>query len=201
MKEMTIQEAQEALKSFGVDVNIVEHKSRRKLSDVPVGETFKVGDLEFIVLEHKNNTTAVLLKGLLEMMKFCKYSNDYTYSDVWRELNDYFYDRLTAVIDANSIVFHEVDLTSDDGRDDYGTTNCNVSLLTCDMYRKYVRILDKYRPNSHWWWLATAQSTESNGCTVNVCVVLPDGTIHSDACTSYNGVRPYCVFKSDILVI
>ena len=39
-----------------------------KLADVPVGETFKVGNHEMIVLEHSGDTTAVILKDLLQVL-------------------------------------------------------------------------------------------------------------------------------------
>ena len=48
-----------------------------KLSDIPVGDTFKVGEYEFIVLEHAKETTAVILKSLLYTNQKFGNSNNY----------------------------------------------------------------------------------------------------------------------------
>ena len=52
--ELTAEQVTEMAKSLGIEQN--------KLSDIPVGETFKIGEYEFIVLEHSKETTAVILK-------------------------------------------------------------------------------------------------------------------------------------------
>ena len=98
-----------------------------------------------------------------------------------------------------NIVNHTVDLTSDDGRTDYQSCDDNISLLTCDMYRKYVYILEKYNPQK-WWWLATAHSTESNGYQRAVRCVYVNGTLYNYFCYFNNGVRPFCILKSNIFV-
>ena len=50
------------------------------------------------------------------------------------------------VVGKDNIIQHKVDLTADDGRTDYGVCDDYISLLTCDMYRKCVYILEKYNP-------------------------------------------------------
>lgn len=196
MKELTLREIQNLL---GYEVKIVEDKPSRRLADVNVGETFKVGDLEFIVLEHTNNGTNAILKDFWETDKFDDKTSNYAKSRISQQLNTDFYNKLADVVGKENIIKHEVDLTTDDGRKDYGSVCDDVSLLTCDMYRKYVTILDKYNPK-RWWWLATSYSTVSKGYSCSVCCVCLDGTLCKGYCGDDWGIRPFCVLKSDIFV-
>lgn len=197
MKEMTLKEIQKLL---GYEVKIVVEKPQKQLADIPVGETFKVEDLEFIVLEHNHEQTAVLLKDFWKTDIFDSKSNNYANSKIRNDLNKEFYKDLKSIVGKDNIISHKVDLTSDDGRKDYETVEDYVSLLTCDMYRKYVNIIDKYRITSDWWWLATAYSTASNGYSSSVRCVTDDGTLNSNCCDNLSGVRPFCILKSNIFV-
>lgn len=195
-KEMTLQEIQNAL---GYEIKIVADKPSKQLLDIPVGETFKLGDLEFIVLEHQNGYTNVILKEFWKEDVFDSNTNNYANSNIRKELNRDFYNKLASLVGKDDIVLHTTDLTSDDGRNDYDKVEDYVSLLTCDMYRKYVYVLDKYRPKS-WWWLATPYSTESNGYVAFVRIVRDVGTLNGYYCDYNDGVRPFCIFKSSIFV-
>lgn len=66
--ELTYQQVREIQQSSGIE--------QIKLVEIPVGETFKIGKYEFIVLEHSNDTTAVILQDLLfESKEFGKDNN------------------------------------------------------------------------------------------------------------------------------
>lgn len=173
--------------------------SNQKLADFAVGETFKVGEYEFIVLEHSKETTAVILKELLFDEKQFGKNNNYNGSFVDSLCNE-FADKLTGIIGNAAIVEHTVDLTADDGLKDYGKIKRRVSLLTAEQYRRYVEILDKHKIDV-WWWLATAYSTPTHNTPNWVKGVSPSGRIVSNNFSSYNGgVRPFCVLKSNIFV-
>lgn len=74
------------------------------------------------------------------------------------------------------------------------------SLITADMYRKYVGILDKFKLDS-WWWLATPWSTKRHDNDAWVKCVAPSGCIfRSDCYFNVRGVRPFCILKSNIFV-
>ena len=196
MKELTLREIQNLL---GYEVKIIADKPRKKLTDVLIGETFKVGDLEFIVLEHINDSTYVILKDFWKTTTFDKDTSNYANSKIRKELNTEFYDKLSALVGKNNIIEHKVDLTTDDGRKDYGSVYDDISLLTCDMYRKYVTILDQYNPKK-WWWLATSYSSVSIGYLCTVRGVGGDGALCNINCRNNDGVRPFCILKSDIFV-
>ena len=179
--------------------------TKNELRDIPVGDTFKVGDLEFVVLEHReynpgNCETCIILKDFWKIARFDSKFNDYKESTIRKDLNKNFYEELSALVGSGNIVKHTVDLTADDGLTDYEDCEDNISLLTCDMYRKYVYILKKYNPEKY-WWLATAYSTKSNDYKHAVRVVYYDGTLDSCyGCDLDNGVRPFCILKSNIFV-
>lgn len=194
--ELSAEQVKQIEESFGFN--------KTQLKDVAVGETFKVGELEFIVLEHKeynpgNCETFVILKDFWKTDKLDDSSNDYKESSIRQSLNTEFYALLSNAVGSENIVKHTVDLTADDGRTDYNTCGDNISLLTCEMYRKYVYILDKYNPEK-WWWLATPYSTKSNGSALSVCCVFRNGALDNRDCLTYFGVRPFCILKSNIFV-
>lgn len=170
-----------------------------KLSDKAVGDTFKIGEYEFIVLEHGKETTAVILKGLLETTKFSNTDCDFKSSIVKTKL-EAFADKISSIIGTDNLITHTVDLTANDGLKDYGRTTAKMSLLTADRYRRYVEILDNFKPEK-WWWLSTPFSTSKHGYTQYVLCVSPSGDIGDYGCGDYNGgVRPFCILNSNIFV-
>ncbi len=189
--ELTEEQVKEIEKSFNLN--------KIQLSNISVGETFKANDLEFIVLEHKEEATLVILKDFWKTDIFDKSTNDYKNSSIRKSLNTEFYQLLSNAVGSENIVNHTVNLTADDGRTDYQNCNDNISLLTCKMYRKYVYVLEKYNPHK-WWWLDTAYSTKSNGYASTVRCVDDGGALRSLSCRDGFGVRPFCILKSNIFV-
>lgn len=169
----------------------------RKLGDILVGGTFKVGEHEFIVLEHTEAGTACLRKDAICNIVFGK-TNNFAKSEVREKLAE-FAAEIEVIVGEGNLVEHTVDLTSDDGLDDYGNCTAKASLLTAQMYRKYVRIIDNYKLDC-WWWLATAYSTATHEDDEWVKCVSPRGLIRSDDYYGCGGVRPFCIFVSDIFV-
>lgn len=187
---LTDEQVREIQQSFGIE--------QIKLSDIPVGETFKVGKYEFIVLEHSSDTTAVILKDLFdENRKFGK-DNNYKNSDVDVLCND-FSNVISGIVGTENLIEHTVDLTSDDGLKDYGEIRRRMSLLTTDLYRRYVEILDKYKVKK-WWWLATAYSTPKHDPDNWVKCLSPSGCININIYSNKYGVRPFCILNSNIFV-
>ena len=169
-----------------------------RLLDIPAGEIFKIGEHEMTVLEHSGDTTAVIRKELLVKNKFFSKSNNYDGSDVDVLCNG-FVDEIAAIVGAENLVEHTVDLTSDDGLKDYGKIRRKASLLTADMCRRYVEVLDRYKIDD-WWWLATPYSTETHGSSSYVKCVSPSGDLFRNYYFDVFGVRPFCILKSNIFV-
>ena len=181
--ELTEEQIARIKDSFGI--------AATKLSGIPVGETVKIGGHEMIVLEQLGDTTALIRKDILpEKMAFGS-TNNYIGSNVQKAC-EAFADELAAAIGKENIVPHDVDLTADDGLDDFGTaTGCRASLITTNMYRRFVRLLDKFKPKE-WWWTATPFSIPPHDDDNWVKCVSPSGYILHDYYYGDSiGVRPF----------
>lgn len=187
--ELTEEQVQQIRASFGLSV---------KLADVAVGDMVKIGDHEMIVLEQSGDTTALICKDFIETCTFGD-SNNYDGSKVDKLCNK-FATGLAKTIGEDNVIQHTVDLTADDGLKDYGSVKRFASLLTTDLYRRYVYALDKFKPNA-WWWLATPYSTPTHDHTSWVKCVSPSGYL-DDGYYYYDvfGVRPFCILNSNIFV-
>lgn len=171
-----------------------------KLYDVAAGEVVKIGRHEMIVLEQVEGATLLLRKDLLpDTMQFGD-SNNYDGSCVDETCNE-FAGELAGIVGDDNILPHSVDLTSDDGLKDYGEVQRRASLLTTAQYRRYVQILDKYKPDT-WWWLATPFSTATHDSDTWVKGVSPSGRVFVGlgSVNCVLGVRPFCILNSDIFV-
>lgn len=169
-----------------------------KYAEVKENTTITVADTEFIVLEKQDDKVLCLTRYLaFEDEKFDKSSNNYAISDVKEKLDNEFLPKLIEAVGADNILDVDIDLTSDDGLDDYGSVKDKVGLLTDSMYRKYNRIIENY-PVDDWWWLATPYSTPHRGYSSLVRCVGLIGTLDIGICLTNYGVRPFCIFSSAI---
>ena len=168
------------------------------LKEIKVSKTVKIGEWEFIVCEHTKKGTVIVMKNHLCTSKFGT-NNNYKGSNVDRICNE-FAEKLAAVEGDENIITHTVDLTADDGLKDYRKIRRKVSLFTANQYRKYVEILDKYRQD-RWEWTCTACSTPRHNEEEWVKAVAPYGGVSNCSFNyGYFGVRPFCIFNSDIFV-
>lgn len=161
-----------------------------KLQMIEQGQHFKCGEKEFVKLDVLNGGYLCLAADVWFNACFDKDNSNYWETSSLRK-------ELTARIgefipDENLIPFVR-DLTTDDGMTEYGSCTDVVSLLTCDEYRKYRKLI----PNcGKWHWTITADSLEYS---YYVRVVSSDGSLgNSRAYHGDSGVRPLCVLKSDI---
>lgn len=175
------------------------YNQRKQLSGYAAGDIVKIGGFEMVVLEQGDGQTALILKGMYgEDSEFGEKNNNYDGSYVDKKCQQ-FAQELAEIVGGENIVLHKVDLTSDDGLKDYGEVERRASLITADMYRKFVEILDTVNPEA-WWWLATAHSTKRHENDAWAKCVSPSGCIYNYYYGSDNGVRPFCILKSDIFV-
>lgn len=169
------------------------------LSKMKPGESFKDDEgIEYIVLDHSKDTTAVIHKELLPTKMEFGSTNNWKNSNVRTYLNSTYYQELCKKFGQTNIVEHTTDLFSLDGLDDYGKTRDFVGLLTIDQYRRYRRVLGKNIDS--WWWLATPDSTPSGWSSRYVRCVGCDGDVDFSGCDYPGGVRPFFILSSSILV-
>ena len=167
-------------------------------TNIKIGEIKKIGCEEFIILDILENGILCLSKNFAyENTRFDAKINNYANSEIRKTLNTEYLKKLSEVVGEENIIEFEVDLTSDDGLDDYGKVTDKVGLLTVDMYRKYNRIIENF-PVDDWWWLSTPWSTPHRGYNFTVRCVNDNGTLGNDICNNDNGVRPFCIFNPSI---
>ena len=169
-----------------------------ELSTLAPGEVFKIGEYDFIVLNHENGKTEVISKGFMaENIKFGGNRN-YKDSNVRKIIEEKIQPIIEAAIGADNLIEHTVDLTSVDMQNEFGSIECKVRLITFDEARKYNELIaDKDLPD--WWWTLTPWSTAERGWNYSVAVVCPSGDIRYNGLGGY-GVRPFCILKSNIFV-
>lgn len=168
----------------------------KTLGSVKPGDTVTLGEREYIVLGHGEETTAIIAKKPTKSMAFGK-DGDYTKSDVRTYCNGEFYKELCKAVGKHNIIPHTVNLVSDDGSNKGATVKDNVSILTCDLYRRYREFLPAI---SSACWTATRVTTLDKDYARNVCVVNSIGILVWDVCVCSDGVRPFCILNSSVLV-
>lgn len=170
--------------------------TRHTLGKAKLGSIVKIGNREYIVLGHAEETTAVITKEFAQSMKFGE-SGDYFTSDVRKYCNGEFYNELVDAIGAENIVKHTVKLVADDGTGKDKICCDNVSVLTTENYRRYREFL---KPYGNWWWTATRVTYDDEDYARCVCCVDSNGFLSWLGCDFCSGVRPFCILKSSVLV-
>lgn len=178
----------------GFAILLAEEK-RKKLGDVKPGSVVNIGDREYIVLDHSTDTTAIIAKDCVADMAFGD-SGDYLSSKPRAYCNGEFYNELARAVGEENIVKHTVDLLADDGTG-RGVVRDKVSILTTGQYRRYRKFLPALGKT---YWTATRVSKEVSGYTGGVCYVRSDGFLSWNDCGWSNGVRPFCILNSSVLV-
>ena len=160
------------------------------------GETFKIGDMEFVKFPSVNGQTPVVMKDIAFRSRFVD-NNDLCSSDVLRKMEAEILPKILAVVGAENLCTIQTDLTTLDGLNPYGTMETLISLPTLEFYRSNVSIFDQYKPGS-WWWLATPESAQPHEKPYWILCVSPSGCIFSRYYGNDFGVRPFCIFESSI---
>lgn len=172
-------------------------ENKKILSEVGVGELFKVAGFEFIKFYDDNGNTVAVAKDLLFDSVFGD-NNNFAESEILKRLQEEVLAKIEKEVGAENIVEHEVDLLSMDGSDKWGKVKTKISLPTFDFYRKHVKIFDKHKVKS-WWWLATPDTTTDH-YDHDYCVS-PRGHVRNYFSSYiYFGVRPFLFFVSSISV-
>ena len=169
------------------------------LSEVKPGETINTSIGTFIVLEQTETETKVITKDLFKTMQEFGPSPDYKGSYVQQLCEGEIYEAFVKEFGAENIVEHEVDLVTVDMQKDYGKATCRVRPITFDEARKYNELLVN-KELDDWYWTCTPWSTPARGWNWSVAVVSPSGRIRNSNYNNCNGVRPFCILKSNIFV-
>lgn len=168
------------------------------LPKVENGETFKIGDIEFIKIADNDDVTTVMTKEAIFESDFGN-NNNLANRKILDRLESEFLPKIIAEIGEENILDFETDLTTLDGAKTYGTITSKVSLPTLDFYREHIEIFDKYKLDS-WYWLATPWSALPHYNSSSILCVSPSGYFYYDYGNCKYGVRPILRFVSSIFV-
>lgn len=177
--------------------NVNENENEKVLFHVRDGETFRVGEMEFIKFPSKDGKTPVVMRNIAFRSRFGN-NNDLRESAVLERMVEKVLPKVIEAVGEDNICTIQTDLTTLDGLKPYGVLESKISLSTMDFYRENVAIFDRYPVNA-WWWLATPESHRPHDDPDWTLCVSPSGFIinycHYD---NGNGVRPFLLFDSSI---
>lgn len=168
---------------------------KERLTGLKVGDYFEVAGTKWRILDIKPCGYVCLSDALEERKIFDSETNNWKLSSLREYLNNDFYKKIADEIMEKNILPFGRDLLSLDGQTEYGNCTDYVSLLSIDDYRLYRKLIPN---NEQWWWLLTPWSTPCNGYETQVSVGSPSGGIDYDLCSSFNGVRPLCIFSPNL---
>ena len=172
-----------------------ESKTTR-FPNVKPGETFMIGNMEFIRFPDVNGQSSVVMRDIAFRSRFGD-NNDFRSSDVLKKLQKDILPKIIEAVGEENVCEFETDLTTLDGLKNYGTMKSRISLPTIDFYRSNVEIFDQNNPEN-WWWLATPDSTKPHCAPRWILCVSPSGGIFGGFNCDDIGVRPFCILKSSI---
>lgn len=183
-----------------------EEKGKKvQLKDLKLGETFMIGEHEFIVLEQvfevnggDSDVTGVVSKNfMLENVAFDSDARNYRASVLKDKIEDEILPIIEKEVGAENIVGNLCDLRSVCGENECGMFMSKVRPMTFDEVRKY----HEFIPNKDlddWWWTCTPWGSDKNGNARTIAAVSPSGNIDIGNCGNFGGVRPFCIFSSSI---
>ena len=177
-----------------------DQKNKVMLKDIPVGGKFDTGIGRFIVLEQKEDCTAVITEDLYRGdVKFDDDCADYKKSSLRELCEGEILNEFSDEFGEENICTNEAGLVTVDGQEVFGKLLTKVRPLTFDEAREYNDLLvSKDLPD--WYWTCTPWSTRERGWEYSVAVVSPAGYVNCDDYGVSDGVRPFCILKSNIFV-
>lgn len=181
-----------------ISIHIEEPEQEIRLSALRAGDIFKgKNGNEYIVCEQFLSCTAVVRKDVLDRSMAFGETNNWKNSKWRKYLNSEYYQEISDEFGKENINEHEVDLTSLDGYDDYGTVRDKVSAMTIGRYRRY----HKYIGNvSEWNYLSTPDSTPSGWSASGVRCVDVGGCVNFAICRNDKALRPFFILNSCVQV-
>lgn len=167
----------------------------KKIADLKPGTRFTYGKKNCMVLDHLEQGTLCMVLDSVKSIFGDK--NNYAESELREDLNETYLDSwLNDGAFITDFVEMEVDLTANDGLDDYGKCRCFLAPRTCEQHRKYRKLI----PNpDEPEWTVTAYSTKNNGYSNVVCRVSVAGSLDSGYVRSAYAVRPLFILNPSVL--
>ena len=121
-----------------------EKKNKVRLSELKPGDTFKIGEHDFIVLDQDESrqTTKVISKGFMAKdVIFDKNTKDYNKSNIKKMIEADIQPIIENAMGEENLVEHAVNLASVDMQYEYENCICKVRPITFDEARKFNNLL------------------------------------------------------------
>lgn len=161
------------------------------LEDLLPGAKFTYQDREYIRLGNEQGGILCITADLWRTEQRFGDNANYKESEIKELLEKEFWGKKK---DKN-VLDYTMDLTSDNGDDSLGTYTAKVGLLTCDLIRKYYKVIPKYKD---WWWTCTPWAISSYAyCVRYVCT---SGELYNNYADYNNGVVPACILDGQTLI-
>ena len=164
---------------------------KTKIKKPEAGEHFNYNGIECVALgEEQGGILAVFANVLDEAMPFDESNcNDWRNSTLRKYLNE---ELLKSFNDGDLLPFVS-DLVADNGEKDYETCEDYITILSCDLNRKYRELIPKY--NTWVWTLTPWRINPDSYCD---CCVNTSGSFDGGNANDSNGVAPACIFNPSI---
>lgn len=189
--ENLINESEEsASKTLDKIKTVIQNAKRPDFSKIKDGEHFMYRGIEFIRLGlEQGGVLCMTSKPIAEEAFDTNGCNNWAKSRARKKLNTEF----LSLMDENDLLPFESDLTADNGDTAYGKCVDKIGILSCDLYRKYRKIVPLF---DKWMWTCTPWycGTPFSGNASTVRLVSSDGTMcHYNASRAF-GLAPACIF-------
>ena len=169
----------------------IQNAKRPDFSKIKDGEHFMYHGIEFIRLGlEQGGVLCMTAKPIAEEAFDPNGCNNWAKSRARKKLNTEF----LSLMDENDLLPFESDLTADNGDTAYGKCVDKIGILSCDLYRKYRKIVPLF---DEWMWTCTPWhcGTPHSGYAYVVRLVHSDGTLYGDHASSAYGLAPACIFN------
>ena len=183
-----------------------EKEKKVQLKDLKPGETFMVGEHEFIVLEQicgiggrdSDATRAISKDFMLENVAFDSDTRNYLFSDLRDKIEEKIFPIIEEEVGSENIVENICYLRSVCEDNELERFTSKVRPMTFDEVRKYHEFIPSEDLDD--WWTCTPWGSDKNDNARTIATVSPSGNINDYLCYNKNGVRTFCILKSDIYV-
>lgn len=168
----------------------IQNAKRPDFSKIKDGEHFMYHGIEFIRLGlEQGGVLCMTAKPIAEEAFDPNGCNNWAKSRARKKLNTEF----LSLMDENDLLPFESDLTADNGDTAYGKCVDKIGILSCDLYRKYRKIVPLF---DEWMWTCTPWhcGTPHSGSANLVRLVLSDGTVLNYGAYGALGLAPACIF-------
>lgn len=189
--ENLINESEEsASKTLDKIKTAIQNAKRPDFSKIKDGEHFMYHGIEFIRLGlEQGGVLCMTAKPIAEEAFDTNGCNNWAKSRARKKLNTEF----LSLMDENDLLPFESDLTADNGDTAYGKCVDKIGILSCDLYRKYRKIVPLF---DEWMWTCTPWhcGTPTSGYARFVRLVLSDGAMGYGSADLAGGLAPACIF-------